>query len=67
MAITVNANPKRHTPGAISAVERLEQREVRSYEMDHVNALWQIYRSELCRVPTRNRLTSSLQGQRYCT
>lgn len=32
--------PKRQTPGAIAAVERLEQREVRSYEMDHVNALW---------------------------
>lgn len=32
--------PKRHTPGAITAVERLDQREVRSYEMDHVNALW---------------------------
>ena len=32
--------PKRDTPGAIAAVERLEQREVRSYEMDHVNALW---------------------------
>lgn len=33
-------SPKRQTPGAIAAVERLEQREVRSYEMDHVNALW---------------------------
>lgn len=32
--------PKRQTPGALGAVVRLEQREVRSYEMDHVNALW---------------------------
>ena len=32
--------PKRHTPGAVAAVQRLEQREVRSYEMDHVNSLW---------------------------
>ena len=32
--------PKRNTPGAIAATERLEHLEVRSYEMAHVNALW---------------------------
>ena len=32
----------RHTEGAILAAERLEKREVRSYEVDHVNALWHL-------------------------
>ena len=32
--------PKRQTPGALAASQRLEQREVRSFEMAHVNALW---------------------------
>lgn len=32
----------RHTEGAIFAAERLEKREVRSYEVDHVNALWHL-------------------------
>lgn len=33
---------RRHTEGAILAAERLEKREVRSYEVDHVNALWHL-------------------------
>ena len=33
---------KRNTPGAIIAAERLESREVRSYEVDYVNALWHL-------------------------
>lgn len=33
---------RRHTEGAILAGERLEKREVRSYEVDHVNALWHL-------------------------
>lgn len=33
---------KRNTDGAIIAAERLEKREVRSFEMDHVNALWHL-------------------------
>lgn len=33
---------QRNTPGAILATERLEQREVRSYEVDYVNALWHL-------------------------
>lgn len=33
---------QRHTEGAIAAAERLEKREVRSYEVDHVNALWHL-------------------------
>ncbi len=33
---------KRHTEGAIVAAERLESREVRSYEVDHVNGLWHL-------------------------
>jgi putative transposase len=33
---------QRHTIGAIIATERLESREVRSYEMEHVNALWHL-------------------------
>lgn len=32
--------PQRHTAGAIAAAERLEKLEVRSYEVEHVNALW---------------------------
>ena len=34
--------PRRHTDGAIAARERLEQREVRSFEMAHVGALWHL-------------------------
>ncbi len=33
---------RRHTEGAVLAAERLEKREVRSFEMDHVNALWHL-------------------------
>jgi len=33
---------RRHTEGAILAAERLEKREVRSYEVDHVSALWHL-------------------------
>lgn len=32
----------RHTPGALVAAERLENCEVRSFEMDHVHALWHL-------------------------
>jgi putative transposase len=34
--------PKRPTPGSIAATERFEQREVRSYEVEHVHALWHL-------------------------
>jgi len=33
---------RRHTPGAIIAAERLEAREVRSYEIDYVHGLWHL-------------------------
>lgn len=33
---------KRNTESALMAAERLETREVRSFEMDHVNALWHL-------------------------
>lgn len=33
---------KRNTEGALIASERLENREVRSFEMDHVHALWHL-------------------------
>lgn len=33
---------RRHTEGAVLAAERLEKREVRSFEVDHVNALWHL-------------------------
>jgi len=34
---------RRHpTPGMLAASERLQQREVRSFELDHVNALWHL-------------------------
>ena len=36
------AQPKRDTAGARLARERLEQREVRSFEVDHVGALWHL-------------------------
>ena len=36
------AQPKRATAGALAARERLERREVRSFEVDHVNALWHL-------------------------
>ena len=36
------ARPKRATGGAVLARDRLEQREVRSFEVDHVSALWHL-------------------------
>jgi len=33
---------KRHTEGAVVAAQRLESREVRSYEVDHVHGLWHL-------------------------
>ena len=33
---------RRHTEGAVLAAERLEKREVRGFEVDHVNALWHL-------------------------
>lgn len=36
------ARPKRQTEGAIMARDRLEQLEVRSYEVEHVLALWHL-------------------------
>ena len=34
--------PKRNTDGAMQAQQRLQEREVRSFEVDHVNALWHL-------------------------
>ena len=34
--------PKRKTPGAQQAEERLQRREIRSYEVDHVLGLWHL-------------------------
>jgi len=34
--------PKRNTAGALMAAERLESREVRSFEMDYVHSLWHL-------------------------
>jgi transposase InsO family protein len=36
------ARPKRQSDGALLARDRLEQREVRSFELDHVSALWHL-------------------------
>ena len=36
------ARPKRATEGALLARDRLERLEVRSFEVDHVNALWHL-------------------------
>ena len=36
------AQPKRATAGALAARDRLEQFEVRSFEVDHVSALWHL-------------------------
>jgi transposase InsO family protein len=36
------AAPKRATEGAVAARDRLEQLEVRSYEVEHVSALWHL-------------------------
>jgi putative transposase len=36
------ARPKRNTEGALLALDRLQSKEVRSFEVDHVNALWHL-------------------------
>ena len=36
------ATPRRNTAGALAARDRLEQREVRSFEVEHVAALWHL-------------------------
>ena len=36
------ARPKRASDGALAARDRLEQREVRSFEVEHVGALWHL-------------------------
>ncbi len=36
------ATPKRDTAGALAARDRLEQREVRSFEVEYVSALWHL-------------------------
>ena len=38
----VQAKPKRNTEGALIAQRRLEEREVRSFEVEYVNALWHL-------------------------
>lgn len=46
--------PKRRSDGALAARDRLEQREVRSFEHDHVSALWHLdYHHGSRRVLTR--------------
>jgi hypothetical protein len=48
------AAPKRRSDGAVAARDRLEQREVRSFEHDHVSALWHLdYHHGARRVLTR--------------
>jgi hypothetical protein len=42
--------PKRATDGALLARDRLEHLEVRSFEVDHVSALWRMQSSGLCGV-----------------
>ncbi|RKT38042.1 hypothetical protein BDD21_5567 [Thiocapsa rosea] len=44
------ATPKRDTAGALAARDRLEQREVRSFEVEHVSALWRMRSTALCAV-----------------
>jgi len=47
------ARPKRATAGALLARDRLEQREVRSFEVDHVGALWHLdFHHGACKVLT---------------
>ena len=47
------ARPKRATNSALLARDRLEQLEVRSFEVDHVAALWRMRSSGLCGVKDR--------------
>jgi len=44
------ARPKRATDGALLARDRLDRLEVRSFEVDHVAALWHMRSSRLCGV-----------------
>jgi putative transposase len=37
-----NRLKNRHSPGALAAAQRLESHEIRSFEMDHVHALWHL-------------------------
>ncbi|CAJ0782468.1 hypothetical protein [Ralstonia chuxiongensis] len=45
--------PRSSTEGAIAAAVRREQREVRSYEVGHVAALWRMQSSTICGVRRR--------------
>jgi hypothetical protein len=47
------ANPKRATEGAVAARDRLEQLEVRSFEVEHVAALWRMRSPAVCGVRRR--------------
>ncbi len=48
------ARPKRATEGALLARDRLERLEVRSFEVDHVNALWHLdFHHASRKVPSR--------------
>ena len=49
------ARPKRATAGALAARDRLERLEVRSFEVDHVNALWRMQSSAICGVVGRRK------------
>lgn len=44
------ARPKRATDGALLARDRLEQLEIRSFEVDHVSALWRMQSPAICAV-----------------
>ena len=48
-----------NSPGAKKAAKRLEQREVRSYEIDYVNGLWHL--ADFKKEATMDRLKSSIQ------
>jgi putative transposase len=44
------ARPRRATEGAMAARDRLEQLEVRSFEVEHVAALWRMRSAAICGV-----------------
>jgi hypothetical protein len=44
------AQPKRVTAGLLAARDRLERLEVRSFEVDHVSALWRMQSPVICGV-----------------
>ncbi len=59
------AQPKRATAGALVARDRLERLEVRSFEVDHVCALWHLdFHHGSRRVLTRQGLTTDDSHQR---